>query len=312
MTQSHPKRAALITGAAGRVGQKLCHELASHSQNIIGLYHEKLPTAHKNLLPLCCDLRKVDSLVAPLKTTDTVIHLAWQSNSISGADEASVKNSANVKMTQNMVAAMEKAGTRRVIFLSWVGVDRHASLEVLREKYWAEHAIINSNIPEKIIIRAGLLAGDEYLTEFTNAAGYLSRIPFILPLPARVDGVVVTTMKDVVWALSESLRSSFKANQSCKIIDLSSIEPKTSVEVLQALDQRICGKRKIPIGGFIGRWLYQMLESKFGLRQSPERKLSDYLSAARLPRKSPADGVPATTYGIKAGRPIDLDLALKA
>ena len=77
-TNHNSRRTALITGAAGELGQSICAHLAAEGKQIIGLYRKKLPKAHKNILPLCCDLNTVESLVAPLKSTDTVIHLAWQ------------------------------------------------------------------------------------------------------------------------------------------------------------------------------------------------------------------------------------------
>jgi uncharacterized protein YbjT (DUF2867 family) len=307
----HHRRAALITGAAGRVGQQICASQAGQGRNIIGLYRENLPKAHKNVLPLCCDLRQIDSLVAPLKSTDTVVHLAWQEefhapNPAPKNPEIYARESLNVIMTQNLIHAMERAGTKRIIFLSWVGVDRHAQHSTLRQKYWAENAIINSQIPEKIIIRAGLISSREHIMELTRVAGVIAKWPLLLPLPKEFQDVVVTTMSDIVQTINEVLKSPSAPEAQCRIIDLTSTQPVAGARILGALDVKIWNKKRLHIGGFIGQWLYRCLESKFGLGRFSEPRLRDYFTAATLPGRAPASGLPGTSFGVSAGQKQDI------
>jgi uncharacterized protein YbjT (DUF2867 family) len=307
----HHRRAALVTGAAGRVGQQLCAELARQGKNIIGLYREKLPRAHKNVLPLCCDLRQIESLVPPLKSTDTVVHLAWQDEFLQPQAAAEnpeyyAKNSTNVVMTQNLIHAMERAGTKRIIFLSWVGVDRHAEQPMLRQKYWAENAVINSQIPEKIIIRAGLISSPEHLAELTRVAGMIAKFPLLLPVPRGFEDVVVTTMADVLRMISDSLRDAAKSEPQCKIIDLASTHPSSLAAILRAVDAKVWNKKRLQLNGFLGQWLYQCLDKKLGFSRRDAARLTDYFDAASLPQRSPAQGLPATPMGISEGLKQDI------
>ena len=309
----HHRRAALITGAAGRLGQMLCDHLAGQGKSIIGLYREKLPKAHKNVLPLCCDLQNIESLIAPLKSTDTVVHLAWQGGRPGGTTQFNLngdqlaQESLNVAITKNILSAMERAGAKRIIFLSWVGVDRHADQALLRQKYWAENAIINSTIAEKIIIRAGLINSNDHVGEFTRAAGMIAKFPLLLPLPKGHDGVVITTIPDILTTIADVVKTPSKNESYCKIIDLTSTNPSAGASILRTIDEKIWNKKRIYMSGMIGEWFYQCLENKMGFHRATEPRLRDYFNAATLPCRSPAEGLPGTPYGLTAGQKTELN-----
>lgn len=312
-----PKRAALITGVAGTIGSKIADHLAGQNKQLIGLYRNKLPSSHKNVLPLCSDLMSTDSIHAPLKSTDTVIHLAWQggvlgasSSRIIDSTEEHIRSSQNVMMTINLVRAMERVNARKIIFLSWVGVDRKASSTMLREKYWAENAVINSSIPEKIIIRAGILGGSGMETEFFKAADSVTRMPIFLPLPRSADGLVLTTMKDIFWAVDEALKVSSGQEAYCRVVDLTSTTPTTGAELLAAMDSKKRGKQRLTLGGFFGDLLFRWAVKKFGTAKINEPRITDFFVAGKLVEKSPAAGIPATRLGMHIGHPTDVASAL--
>jgi len=312
-----PKRAALITGVAGTIGSKLADHLAAQNRQLIGLYRNKLPSSHKNVLPLCSDLMSTDSIHAPLKSTDTVIHLAWQggvlgaasSRTVDSTDE-DIRSSQNVIMTINLVRAMERVNARKIIFLSWVGVDRKSPNTMLREKYWAENAVINSSIPEKIIIRAGILSGSGVETEFYKAADSVTKLPMFLPLPLSAEGLVLTTMQDIFWAIDEALKVSSGQEAYCRVVDLTSTSPTTGAALLAAMDSKKRGKRRLTLGGFLGDLLFRWAVRKFGTAKINEPRITDFFDAGRLLEKSPAEGIPATRLGMLIGHPTDVTSAL--
>jgi nucleoside-diphosphate-sugar epimerase len=307
----------LITGAAGGLGQKICEHLAGQGKNIIGLYRNRLPKAHKNMLPLCCDLNAAESIVAPLKSTDTVIHLAWQGgvlgscakNGMDTTDEG-IKAAENVLLTRNIVRAMERANAQKIIFLSWVGVDRRADKVMLREKYWAENLIINSTIPEKIIIRAGVIGTGQIDGELYRAAGILAKIPLILPLPRKMEGIVLTTIKDLLWAIDQALTTKPGKDSGCRIIDLTSTSPSSGSKVLEAMDTKAWGHRRLFLRGIIGNALFRLTEKKFGAARPGEATVSDYFAASTMYSKPAAEGLPPTSLGSAQGHKTDLINAL--
>ena len=301
-----PKRAALITGVAGTIGSKLADHLAAQTRQLIGLYRNKLPSSHKNVLPLCSDLMSTDSIHAPLKSTDTVIHLAWQGGVLGAASSRSVdatdehiRSSQNVIMTINLVRAMERVNARKIIFLSWVGVDRKSP-----------NTVINSSIPEKIIIRAGILGGSGVETEFYKAADSVTKLPIFLPLPRSADGLVLTTMQDIFWAVDEALKVSSGQEPYCRVVDLTSTSPTTGAELLAAIDSKKRGKRRLTLGGFLGDLLFRWAVKKFGTAKINEPRITDFFVAGRLLEKSPAEGIPATRLGMLIGHPTDVASAL--
>ena len=319
--QPNSRRTALITGAAGLLGQKVSEHLSGQGKNIIGMYRNRLPKAHKNLLPLWCDLNSTDTIVAPLKSTDTVIHLAWQGGILgatkgqinkTGADlsDEGIQASVNVTTTLNLIRAMERAKAQKIIFVSWVGVDKRASSVMLREKYWAESVVINSAIPEKIIIRAGVIGAGLAESDFLRAAAAMSKLPFILPVPRKMEGVVLTTLSDFFWAIDESLKPMANGISPCRIIDLTSTTPTSGANIVAALDLRFRGKRSLKIGGAVGDMLFRWTESKFGTSGSSEAKITDYLSASKISVNVPGDGLPPIVTGKDAGNKTNIGSAL--
>ncbi len=316
MTIAHAtRRAALITGAAGNIGSRVVEHLAQQHKSVIGLYRNKLPASHKNVLPLCCDLLNPEAVVAPLKSTDTVIHLAWQGGILGSSPKASssgdsIQNADNVVLTANIVKAMERANARKIILLSWVGVDRKSPNAMLREKYWAENIVINSAIPEKIILRAGVIGGCGVDGEFFKAANPVTRMPLLLPLPRQANGLVLTTISDILWAIDEALRVSSQKDQYCRIVDLTSTTPSSAADLVRAIDCKVRGKRRLTVGGYLGDVLFHWSECKFGVAKTGEPRLTDFFEASRLSGKAPAEGIPPTTTGLQIGHKVDINSAL--
>jgi nucleoside-diphosphate-sugar epimerase len=307
-SSSSNRRTAFITGSAGQIGQKISEHLSSQGKHAIGLYRNQLPKALNNFLPLCGDLLQPDSAMAALKSTDTVIHLAWQGDVLGAPSlhghypsDAQIQVSSNVVMTQNLVRAMERSNARKIVFLSWVGVDRSANSTVLREKYWAENIILNSSIPEKIIIRAGVISGGLSDSGFIKAAASLAKMPLILPLPQKLGGVVLTTVQDILLAVDDALKIK-DSGSYCRIIDLTSTEPLSGAAIISAMESKIWGKRRLTIGGSIGDILFRWAESRFGAAKSSEPRLSDYFNAGTVEKKPPVEGVPPVVFGQERGQ----------
>ncbi len=320
-TSPNNRRAALITGSAGQLGHKVAEHLSSQGKNIIGLYRNKLPTSHKNLLPLWCDLQSTETIVAPLKSTDTVIHLAWTGGVLGSTKAATyqrnqdlsdekIQASPNVTITRNLIKAMERAGSQKIIFISWVGVDKRATSVLLREKYWAENLVVNSSIPTKIIIRIGVIGAGLSDSDFLRTAALVGKFPLFLPVPRDINGVVITTLPDFIWAIEEALKVQEGAAAGCRIIDLTSTAPSSGASIVAALDLKSRGKRSLKIGGAVGAMLFRWTERKFGTTKATDSKLTDYLDASKVCVTIPADGVPCIVTARDVGNKVAVGSAL--
>ena len=147
--------AILVTGGSGYVGTELVKYLASMGETVVSMYRHRLPEPREHVFPVCSDLASEELLAAPLRGVETVIHLAWERNLL-GPESGNVSfglgrndtKTNNIRLLQNLVAAMEKANTKRIVFVSAHGAAYNAAEPFLREKYCGEICILNSKIPE--------------------------------------------------------------------------------------------------------------------------------------------------------------------
>lgn len=287
--QRQSRRHIMVTGGAGYLGRAVARELVHRGEAIIGLYNQKLPEALDRMMPLCADLRTPDSILTPLRSVETVVHLAWEggvlgSSGLRGGETPSrerIQTTGNVAMTENLVRTMERQQVKRIVFLSWMGAADNAERLVLREKYWAENIILNSAIPEKIIVRCGLVIDpDEKSSEFAMATQRLNAFPLITPLPKYPSDVILTSKTQIVTKLAE-LCTLQKLENEYALQELASAGPLTSAEAISTCVQKWWGQRKIAVGGFLGRQIFAMIDSEFGRIATDKPRMSDFLAISR-------------------------------
>lgn len=305
--QRNSRRHIMVTGGAGYLGRAVARDLVQRGESIIGLYNQKLPEALDRMMPLCADLRSAESVLTPLRSVEAVVHLAWEggvlgSSGLRGSESSRerIQSSGNVAMTENLVRAMERQQVKRIVFLSWMGAADDAEKLVLREKYWAENVILNSKIPEKIIVRCGLIIDpEEKSSEFALATQRLNAFPLITPLPKNPTDIVLTSKNQIVTKLTELCTRS-KIDDQHILQEITSAGPLTSAEALSTCVQKWWGQRKLHVGGFIGRQIFAMIDSEFGRIANDKPRMSDFLAISRAQgmltgKPTPAPALPAST-----------------
>ena len=115
---------------------------------MVAVYHHSFRRSHESIYPVCADITSPELLAAPLRGVDTVVHLAWEGGlagpePLNGSltDRAGQDAQPQPWHAAHVLTAMERAGTRRIVFLSALGADRRATAPFLREKYLAETLI---------------------------------------------------------------------------------------------------------------------------------------------------------------------------
>lgn len=274
--------AILVTGGSGYVGTELVKRLASMDETVVSMYRHRLPEPRENVFPVCSDLRSEELLAAPLRGVETVIHLAWEKNLVGpeqalgswGAGKNDVKTS-NIKLLQNLLAAMEKANTKRIIFVSAFGAAFHVQDPFLYEKYCGELCILNSKIPEKIIVRPGILyGGDENRDRFIATIRRVMRFPGIYPVP-KFNGLFYPLhIVDFINGLTSLVRRPLKEQN--KIIDILGKEGLKIDEIFKLVAESDTRTSKIGIGGFMGNALLRLFEKDLKNNHNPVR-LKNYL-----------------------------------
>lgn len=246
----------LITGSAGFLGRALVGSLSKDAHPTVCVYRNRLPDSHQQVFPFRSDLDSVDLLSTPLRDIDTVVHLAWshinlEKDLVREADASF----GNLGMLDVLLRAMEKAGTRRIVFLSHMNAGSHASSTFLRTKYWAENLILNSSIPEKRIIRSSIVVGGgREAGEFLLGLRVLCSIPLIFPDVFR--GLVFRPvwLHDAVLALKRAIMDN-QRSCSAELKEVTGDYELTSRDLVEVGSILTGASRKMRFTGPLADWL---------------------------------------------------------
>jgi nucleoside-diphosphate-sugar epimerase len=254
----------MVTGGAGFIGQHVLRHLLDEGQAVVTLYHHRLPETHDQVFPVCSDMGSAELLAAPLRGIETVVHLAWEGELAGSADPVKWEPSTNTNLTRNLqtthnlLTAMERAGTKRIVFVSAVGASRHAKAPFLREKYAAEFMILNSRVPEKIILRSAIVwsaedASDKFLRSITRVMKYP-----LYPVPKKKEGLSplhVNDLTDLIVAASEH-----ELSEPAAVLDIVGGENYKVEELFKIVSDNYLKKSRFGIGGFLGDSLLPFFE----------------------------------------------------
>jgi nucleoside-diphosphate-sugar epimerase len=258
------KNALLVSGGSGFIGRQLVKALAEKGLSVVSLYHHRLPEPMPNVFPVCSDLSSSELLMAPMRNIDTVVHLAWHgtfSTNIGFSPNDGGEQTRNLKVTKNLIQAAEKAGVRRFIFASTLGAGERTQLPFYREKYSAEHLVINSSIESKVIVRLAPVysqgePGDKFVSAITN----LCRSPLVYPIPNAKAEVRPLFIRDAVASLLAATELNLHG-QSVHIAEVPGLETLKVEDLFKLLISKGVAKgSKLALKGSVGNFLTRMLE----------------------------------------------------
>lgn len=286
------KKSIVITGSSGFIGKRLVARLSKTGHSVVSMYHHKLPDPMANVYPVCTDFLTTETLAAPLRGIDTVIHLAWSSvqNGVLNSAKTSQTKSENVggenlRISKNLISACERAGVKKIVFLSALGAEANASDHFLREKYEVERVILQSSIPQRLILRSSVVCSDDGMNDpFLWSILRLMQFPMIYPVPEFKEKIAPVFIDDLVKALERCLKDPI----SRKFV-LQEIQGPISYgvdELFKLVQERFVKGRRLALTGLFGEKLLPFfeLESKKRAhlgrsRQKLERKnIKSYLT----------------------------------
>lgn len=261
----------MVTGSSGFIGQALVAKLVNSGRTVVAAYRRTLPDSLETAYPVCTDLSSPELMAAPLRGVETVVHLAWDGG-FEGPDgplvndalreSASLTN--NLKAFKNLILAMEKAGTQRLIFLSAIGADPASPNLFLREKYQAELLLINSRIPQKIILRSSIVWGgngteDRFISSICRVLRYR-----LYPVPTHSGKLAPIHLTDLVVVLNAACTAAQKFNVS--IGEIRGGESYQVDELFKLVSQSVVGRAQFALKGVLGDSLLQLLERDRNLK----------------------------------------------
>lgn len=284
----------LVTGSSGFLGSRLVRTLAERRSSVIAMYYHKLPDAVTNVYPICSDMSSPELLATPLRGVDTVFHLAWGSEPPGPAEAGfstdldAARLPKNAAITKNLILAMERAGTKRLVFVSAIGASRYASEHFLREKYLAELFVLNSKIPEKIVIRPSIVCGKDGQNDpFVKSIMRVMRFPVVYPVPKSKEVVAPIDADDLVRILITAYRQELV--ESAGILEVTGSEAYKVSEIFKLVSAKFGGGARLPLGGFFGNRLASLIE-RDSSRNASVPRLKDFLVLASKGEASVNEG----------------------
>jgi nucleoside-diphosphate-sugar epimerase len=301
----------LVTGGSGFVGQRLVRTLASRGHSIVSMYHHRLPETHLQVFPVCSDMGSPELLAAPLRGISTVVHLAWEGG-LAGPPEQTgwdfnqpERLSKNIRILQNLIAAMEKAGTKRIVFVSALGASRQSRVPFLMEKYLAEFLILNSKIKEKIILRSGVLScAQERSDRFVRSISRLMTYPMVYPVPRLAETIAPLHVDDLVASLADCCFHDLGVSHGA-IVEVTGQENYKLDELFRLVCDSVAGGGRLALKGFLGDSLLPLFEREKRNEPRMQPKLRHFLDIGKKPspatqRDNPlADVIPESMHSFR-------------
>lgn len=256
--------AIMVTGGSGFIGQQVVKSLAEQGKTVVSIYHHKLPDSLDNVYPVCSDISSAELMAAPLRGVESVIHLAWEGGlagpgaPVSMTPRSPAPLTRNAQTLQNLITAMERAGTRRIIFLSAMGASRRASAPYLQEKYFGESLVLNSRIPEKIVLRSNVVFGgqggnDRFLQSIRRVMKFM-----IYPVPRKQDGMAPVHVKDLADVILNAVK--IPMEETASVVEVQGSENYKVSDLFKIVSENYVKKTRFALGGAIGASLLPLLE----------------------------------------------------
>lgn len=297
-----PTPTVMVTGSSGFIGQKVIRQFSTRGTSTIATYYHRLPEALPQVFPVCTDMASPELLLAPLRNVHTVVHLAWEGGLASSLSPAQLNGevrellrqdrmSRNLAMMSNLLAAMERVGNQRIIFVSAMGASRHADSPFLREKYAAELMLLNSRIREKVILRPTILAEPENPDDrFMRAILRTMKLPLLYPVPKVSDQLRPMHVDDFareVFRIAEANR-----DEPSLIGEVCGNEVLPVEEVFRLLADKFFAGQKIAIKGWVGNILARLFErERKNETQYRNHRLRQFLALVQAPSESLVDAL---------------------
>ena len=139
----------LVVGATGQLGKVIVRKLAASGVTVRALARNEaaLATAAPAAEIAAVDLRDLAKLTEACRGVEQIVATA-NNNMGSGA---SSPTRVDLGAYQNLCAAARNAGVRRLIYVSYKGVDQFAPVDFFRVKWYIEDAIRRSGVPHVML-----------------------------------------------------------------------------------------------------------------------------------------------------------------
>jgi len=150
-----------VTGANGFVGKNLRDFLHKNKITVLGISRKNFRKYNSEIKMISTNLLE-PKLQTKLKNYDVLVHLI-------GIGRLQPSNSTfeeiNLNLTKNAIKVCKKAGIKKIIFISGLGVSKSNTSKYFVSKYKAELEIINSGLDYTIFRASYIIGKTDHLTK---------------------------------------------------------------------------------------------------------------------------------------------------
>jgi NADH dehydrogenase len=248
----------LVLGATGFVGQSVCEKLVERSGGAGGRIRvatrRPMRARHLQLLPTVevavGDVHDDATLDWMLRDTDAVINLV----AILHGSEAEFER-VHSRLPQRLGAACRRAGVRRVVHVSALGVATDAPSRYLRSKARGEAALRAAGL-DLTIVRPSVIFGER--DRFLNTFAMLQAFAPVVPLASASARFQPVWVEDVAEAITHCLDDASTVGMT---IECAGPRVYTLRELVEAAGRWSGARRPVlPLPGALGRVQAALLE----------------------------------------------------
>ncbi len=150
----------VVTGASGFIAKNLRKYLSEKNIESVSISRNDFKSFNfeTKIVSKTYDEKKI---LTKIKNSDALIHLVGIGKQTVSADYDMI----NTDLTKHVVNLCKKSNTKKIIFLSGLGVSSNTSLGYFISKYNAEKQIINSNLDFTIFRPSYIIGKDDLLSK---------------------------------------------------------------------------------------------------------------------------------------------------
>jgi len=203
----------MVVGASGLIGSSVCARLAVKGDSIVAVVHRSadLGLAPAHVIPIDLAATKHADWIPHLAGVDAVVNCAGLLQDSPGESTHGVHTAGAAALFD----ACERAGVRRVVHLSAVGVDRETPTAFSRSKLLGDQALMARNL-DWVILRPSVVVGRPAYGGSALLRG-LAAWPLIPTMP-DTGPLQIVHLDDVVDAVMFFLRPDAPARQTIEVV----------------------------------------------------------------------------------------------
>ncbi|MGI0046214.1 MAG: SDR family oxidoreductase [Nitrosotalea sp.] len=201
-----------ISGASGFVGQNIGHFLARNGFELVALTRNRAVDFGRTVISKDLTER---NLANSVKGSVAMLHFIGTGRQSTGSDYETV----NVNLTRNAISLCKRAGIKKLVYLSGLGVDKKSTSGYFISKFKAEQEIIQSGLDYTIFRPSYIIGKGDPLSQTLSEQIASNYVVIAGSGKYRLQPILVSDVARVV------MKSISDRKFSRKIIDL--VGPKT-------------------------------------------------------------------------------------